>query len=62
MSLTYQDLFEQLEKLTPEQRAQSVTVFDLQEEEFYPVNKVEFTGLDDTLDEDHPILVFNHVE
>ena len=45
--MTYADLLATLQTLTPEQLAQDVTVFDMDNEETYALNDSDITGQED---------------
>ena len=51
--LTYRELVDRLQKLTPEQLNQSVTVYHGSVDEFFPVYTTGVTHMDDTLDANH---------
>ena len=52
--MTYKELFEQLQSLTPEQLNQTVTIKDVSHDEFHGVEETAFTdGTEDVLDEGH---------
>lgn len=56
--MTYQGLFDALKVLTEEQLQSDVTIYDMSEDEYYPVNDISFTiGGSDVLDDNHPILI-----
>lgn len=58
--LTFRDLLNQLQSLPVEKLDLSVTVYDRNQDEFYPVQKVSFSeDTDDILDGGHPILLIN---
>lgn len=61
--MTYQELLEEIEKLTPEQRKMDVTVYIRGVDEYYtvdpelPINHNIPPNTNDVLDENHPYLV-----
>jgi hypothetical protein len=62
MSITYNQLLEQIQKMTPEQRDATVTVFVTETVEYYPLVQdfpVVFAdgAVNDVLDHGHPYLV-----
>ena len=56
--MTYRELIEQLEKLTEEQLNCTVTVEDINYEEYHAGN-FDIVVESDVLDEDHPVLTFS---
>jgi hypothetical protein len=55
--MTYKELAEVISKMTPEQQQMSVTVYDLEFEEHYPVKFLQKAQNDsDVLDPEHPML------
>lgn len=55
--LTYQDILERIQALTPEQRQQTATVWDEQDDEFHPVvSTVTTDETCDALDPGHFVL------
>jgi hypothetical protein len=54
--MTYEELAEAISKMSPEQRQSNVTVYVASSDEYYPVNKVDFSPEDDVLDQNHPFL------
>jgi hypothetical protein len=62
MNLTYLQLIENICKAAeknPEVMQQNVTVYDITQEEFYPVPHTQITKEDDVLDKGHFYLKFN---
>ena len=59
MGYTYRQLLEALQELTEDELDLSVTLYDSQREEYYPLNYCGKTEGDDVVDHDHPILIFN---
>lgn len=59
--MTWNELIEKLNKMTPEQRNTDVTVYVSSEDEFYPLastDKPLYTAEDDdVLDKGHPFLI-----
>lgn len=55
--MTYRELLEQLQKLSPEQLGQDVTVYDFDGAEFYPASFLPSVHTD-VLDEEHPVIKF----
>lgn len=51
--LTYHELLNRLQQLTPEQLNQSVTVHHGSTDEFYAVHATDVTYMDDVLDTNH---------
>lgn len=59
---TYRDMLTWLNKLSPEQLDSNVTVYDLDQDEYIPVNSLYIsTNTTNVLDGHHPILVINLV-
>jgi hypothetical protein len=58
-SMTYEALKDIISEMTLEQLKSDVTVWIDEEDEFYPVKKLEFANAerDDRLDEGHPIFI-----
>ena len=56
--MTYRELIEQLEKLTKEQLDCTVTIEDINYEEYY-AGDFDIVVESDVLDEDHPVLTFS---
>lgn len=52
-NLTYQQLFEKLQSMTPKQRQDNVSVCVANEDEFYPVKSIDTQDGDDVLDDGH---------
>lgn len=59
MNITYRQLLDTIQNMTEEQKDYNVTVFDRIGEEYFPVNKIEFTDdrACDVLDDNHPVLI-----
>ncbi len=60
LNYTYRQLLEALQELTEDELDLSVTLYDLQREEYYPLDHCNKTKEADVLDSDHPILIFNN--
>lgn len=57
--MTYQNLLEILQTLTLEQLKMDVSIYDIANDEFYPMNSFHFTDKTvDVLDPDHPYVSF----
>ena len=57
--MTYQNLLEILKTLTLEQLKMDVSIYDIGDDEFYPMNGFHFTGdTCDVLDPEHPYVSF----
>lgn len=57
--MTYQNLLEILQTLTLEQLKMDVSIYDIGDDEFYPMNSFHFTGdTCDVLDPEHPYISF----
>lgn len=57
--MTYQNLLEILQTLTLEQLKMDVSIYDIGDDEFYPMEGFHFTGdTTDVLDPEHPYLSF----
>jgi hypothetical protein len=56
MNLTYEELAEQIARMSPEQKASNVTVFVPGVDEFYPIDVVSYITEDGVLDAGHPVL------
>lgn len=57
--MTFQNLLDKLQKLTPEQLNSDVTVCDSNRDEFVPVFEFKISDAsNDVLDEGHPFLSF----
>ena len=57
--MTYQNLLEILQTLSHEQLKMDVSIYDIGNDEFYPMNSVHFTDKNvDVLDPDHPYVSF----
>lgn len=56
--MTYRNLLESLKDLSPEQLDMDVTVFDGENDEFYPVISFDITTETDVLDDNHPFVIF----
>jgi hypothetical protein len=56
--MTYKQLIEELQKLTPEQLECDVTVEDSIDNECYPAELRIVGSEHDSLDEDHPVIYF----
>tara|TARA_X000001388_G_scaffold66086_1_gene52798 strand:+ start:86 stop:283 length:198 start_codon:yes stop_codon:yes gene_type:complete len=59
MNYTYRQLLEALWELTEEQLDLNVTIYDFQNEEYYPLNYTSTTVGDDVVDDEHPVLIIN---
>jgi hypothetical protein len=51
---TYNDIAKFIEGMTEEQRMMTATVYNNDEEEYYPITKLNVTTDCDVLDENHP--------
>jgi hypothetical protein len=57
--MTYQNLLEILQTLTLEQLKMDVSIYDIGDDEFYPMNGFHFTDKTvDVLDPEHPYISF----
>ena len=57
--MTYQNLLEVLQTLTLEQLKMDVTIYDIANDEFYPMEGLHFTDdTTDVLDPEHPYFSF----
>jgi hypothetical protein len=57
--MTYQNLLEILQTLTLEQLKSDVSIYDIANDEFYPMNSFHFADKTvDVLDTDHPYVSF----
>jgi hypothetical protein len=57
--MTYQNLLEILQTLTLEQLKMDVSIYDIANDEFYPMNSFHFADKTvDVLDPDHPYVSF----
>lgn len=57
--MTYQNLLEILQTLTLEQLKSDVSIYDIANDEFYPMNRFHLTDETvDVLDPEHPYLSF----
>lgn len=57
--MTYKQLLKQLLSLNLEQLDMDVTIFCVEENEFFPVDNLLITSQgDDILDKDHPYLIY----
>ena len=57
--MTYQNLLEILQTLTVEQLKMDVSIYDIGDDEYYPMNDFHFTdNTVDVLDPNHPYLSF----
>jgi len=57
--MTYQNLLEILQTLTMEQLESDVSIYDIGNDEFYPMNGFHFADKTvDVLDPDHPYVSF----
>ena len=57
--MTYQNLLEILQTLTLEQLKMDVSIYDIGDDEFYPMEGSHFTGdTCDVLDPEHPYISF----
>jgi hypothetical protein len=57
VEITYGVLLNQLSKLSKEQLDMTVTVYDAERDEFFPVTSYDLTGKEtDVLDRNHPVL------
>ena len=57
--MTYKNLLEILQTLTLEQLKMDVTIYDIGDDEFYPMNGFHFSDKTvDVLDPEHPYLSF----
>jgi hypothetical protein len=54
--MTYRELAEKIEWMTEQQKDLDVTVFDMNDEEFYALKDLDFVKEDDVLDKGHPFL------
>ena len=57
--LTYRGLLGHLQIMDKEQLNSTVTVYDNENGEYYPVEDINFTKETDVLDKNHPFLSFN---
>lgn len=60
--ITYRDLLESLEDLTEDQLDMTVTVYDADLDEYFPVNNATISNDDDILGHNHLVLEFNDDE
>tara|TARA_B100002019_G_scaffold246597_1_gene224552 strand:+ start:4778 stop:4996 length:219 start_codon:yes stop_codon:yes gene_type:complete len=57
--MTYQQLLDQLQELTPQQLNQTATLYSIKEDEFVPVYSGDFTDSDEqVLDANHFVITF----
>jgi len=56
---TYSELLQILNRLSPEQLKQNVTIYDIENDEYFPCFRFEtLHQSDDVLDTDHPYIAF----
>ena len=55
--LTYRQLIESSKYFTKEQLDQTVTIFDVDDDEYFPCNGISITQEDGVLDKKHIILI-----
>jgi len=55
--MTYKNLLDFIQTLAPEQLNQTVSIFNCEQDEYYPAHDATFTVGDDVLDDNHPILL-----
>ena len=56
--MTYSELLHTIIRFTPEQLAQDVTVYDIQDDEFHIAHNLRYTDEDSVLDIDHAFITF----
>ena len=56
--MTYSELLQTIIRFTPEQLAQDVTVYDIQDDEFHIAYDMKYTDEDSVLDIDHAFITF----
>jgi len=56
--MTYSELLHTIIRFTPEQLAQDVTVYDIQDDEFHIAHSLRYTDEDSVLDIDHAFITF----
>jgi len=56
--MTYSELLHKIIRFTPEQLAQDVTVYDIQDDEFHIAHNLRYTDEDSVLDIDHAFITF----
>ena len=60
--LTYRQLIEHSKYFTKEQLDQTVTIFDVDDDEYFPCNGISITQEDGVLDKKHIILIIKKDE
>ena len=55
--MTYAELADLINRMPMDQQSNTVTVYDSNDDEYYPVSNVGVYLLDDVLDSDHPFLI-----
>ena len=62
MNYTYRQLLEALQELSSDELDLHVTIYDMQQEVYHPLNYTGKCEGDDVLDADHPIMIINDPE
>ena len=57
--MTWDELRAHIEAMDKEQRKSDVTVYNANIDEYFAVNEIDFSPVDDVLDKNHPFLVFD---
>ena len=60
--ITYRKLAEIINTFTEDQKDLDVSVYNIDEDEFYSADCVGLSEEDDVLEKDHPYIVFPHEE